>query len=29
MTWEIGTQNSLNVDTNYNDKLLELKGYLG
>lgn len=28
MTWEIGTQNSLNVDTNYNDKLLELKGYL-
>lgn len=28
MTWEIGTQNLLNVDTNYNDKLSELKGYL-
>ena len=28
MTWQIGTQNPLDVEGDYNEKLLELKGYL-
>ena len=28
MTWERGTQEFKNLDENYNEKLLELNGYL-